>query len=434
MVALTYFVITVILYLYGPVPFIRHNVVFTVTLLVIYQLAFASGYLGILKKESLRPRQSSLDRLSALKVAKAIVVIGLMVAVINLYIYTPVQNISVSSIISSVQVSLDNPGETYFDSFENVGISGPFIWGLVLLSPISWSAFAVSVAYFRDFGLIFRVLTVALFLLEASRWVLNGRNKGAFDLVIIIAVVMWVRTAGKRANDEAKRQVPRTQGLLKIAVVAALLALVLTVFTNAISSRTNSMSSFTIPEHSVLVSITPLALQPMLIAVTMYLTQGYHALSFVSELDWMPTFGAGHSWFLTSRLESVFGIDIFPNTYQASMAGVGIKPFVNWHSFYVWAANDLHWLGVIPLMFLIGRFSARVVMRALIDPSPARFAMVGMVAILVAYLPANAQVFQEPGTFVAFWGLFIYIHFKDRRSDQRTKLAEKRGVDLLRIE
>lgn len=426
---IAYLLITLALYAYGPVAFTRHAVGQTVALVFGYMSMFAMGYLSISQKPGailavkLRPNTS-------LSVVKGTILLGLLVSLAKLTIYTSLETLSVNRLLGALSTSLQEPGTAYFDSFDQAAVSGPLIWALVLLSPISWSAFALSVAYFDRLGTSFRIVILLLFFAEAARWILNGQNKGAFDLVIIISAVLWIKM-GQRRLLGARSVRSAHSGRLRLTLLISACSLgALILFTRAISSRTNNLAAIRLTDAGPLMDLTPAWLQPTLISVTSYLGQGYNALSYVSQLQWEPTFGVGHSLFLSLRLDQLFGTDIVDRMYQSRMSAYGIDPWVNWHSLYVWIANDVHWLGVIPIMFLLGRFSARVVLRALINDSASNYALLALTAIMLVYIPANAQIFQEPTTFVAFWGLLLYqIVFKSSRAP--TELPSLTGAAAL---
>lgn len=408
---LGYLSFTLLLYAYGPATFTRHAVAETIALALTYMAMFTLGYLSVSKKADVAWTANRRPA-TELQTIKAIILVGTVVALVKLSVYTSIETWSIAHVLDGLEASLRDPGTTYFNSLEGDHASGPIIWLIVLLSPISWSAFAVSVAYFGRLNLKFRILIIVLFLAECLRWVLEGRNKGPFDLVIIVAVIVWVRVCQGRIKKEKAATRSHLSGVFVTACVLGAIAL----FTRAIASRTDNFRAVHVTNSGPLLDWIPSWLQPTFIALTMYLGQGYHALSYVPQVEWTPTFGVGHSLFLSLRLDAYFGFDIVLQTYQAKLSVFGIDPNVNWHSLYVWLANDVHWLGVIPLMFVLGRFCARALLRAVFNDSASDYAMVALVGISLAYLPANAQVFQEPTTFVAFWGLLIYQAVSDRRS------------------
>lgn len=406
-VILGYLLFTLALYAYGPSTFAKHAVGETVVLVLAYMVLFAAGYLfttqqpGAVHCARGRPATS-------LRTVQAIILVGLIVAVVNLGVYTSLDSASMDNLLDTFAASLQDPGAAYYDSFAEAQQSGPLIWALVLMSPISWPAFALSVAYFGRLSIRFRSVVLALFVVEAARWILEGKNKGAFDLVIILTVVLWIKSSQRRIEGAALRIKTRTATLVRTLFILTCALGAMTLFTRAISSRTNNLTAVIVAEPGPLLVIVPDWLQPTFVAVSIYLGQGYHALSYLPHLEWNPTYGAGHSLFLSIRLDQYFDSRIVDRMYQSQLPAYGIDPSVNWHSLYVWLANDVHWLGVLPVMFLLGRFTARVVLRALLSDSASNYALLALVAIMMVFVPANAQVFQEPTTFMAFWGLILY--------------------------
>ena len=115
--------------------------------------------------------------------------------------------------------------------------------------------------------------------------------------------------------------------------------------------------------------------------------------------------------FLMENIQELTGADLFSQSYQARLEQFDWDPLVNWHSFYVWIANDVGPVGVVVVLFLVGYFFYQVSFDAI--------ERVGLFAIMFFYLPANNQVLSYPSTFMAFWVLFVVWKYRRIRSTRR---------------
>ena len=181
-------------------------------------------------------------------------------------------------------------------------------------------------------------------------------------------------------------------------------------FGNAIESRKAFFADYERFDDVFLVKISPDFFKPILINLTDYLAQGYHALSFIAEVEWTPMYGLGYSRVLIDNASNLLNENIFMNTYQQKLGIFGIDPLVKWHSAYSWLANDFHWIGVIFVMFIFGFFTASVWLGCCVYKDKVSYTLFSFVALSIFYIPANTQVFMQTGTFFAFWCLlFVFL-------------------------
>lgn len=413
LIAQGYLLLTVLLYILGPTAFQKVNLWFVLPLLMGYQIALSLGYnmkIGS-ARHSLAP-----DRIAShgavLRRVRIATLVGLGSATLALFTYTEIASISPVSLWESVQESLSNPSQAYANSFEMEHASGPVYSFLVLLAPISWSATALAIAYFKEIGWFYRLASIGMIALEAIRWIALGRNKGVFDIGLIVATVLFIKYLQRRYQSLQVRGPSKSsrRGLMRVAIIGiTILIVLLAYFTNAVSTRGSGLQNQAMNGGQFLLGITPTWMHETIVYMTSYLTQGYYALSYAYAVPWQPTFGIGHSYFVMLNVEEIIGGTIFSTTYQARLSEFGIDPFVNWHTMYLWAANDLHWLGVLPLMVAVGWFFALVVEMAVVHRSAISYPLACLMSIFVVYIPANNQVFSTPITFAAFWGLVLYI-------------------------
>jgi len=348
------------------------------------------------------------------KFVKLMIISGLIITVISTITYANISSFSPSVIFLQLKQSINNPMLAYSESFR-INDGGVIYKFLVLTAPISWAAFPLSVAFFKRLTFTYKLLTVIMFFLESLRWIVMGRNKGVFDLAIIISVIIFMKIL-QRKYEHRNYQ---TTGLYNVKPkkvkskrafisVALILIAIVSYFTNAIGSRTQYYSYNSSIYEVPIMRLSPEILHPTIIYLTSYLTQGYHAFSKLIEVQWSPMYGIGNSMFLISNFSGLFGHDFFQYTYQAKLVPKGIDSMVAWHSFYTWVANDVHWLGVIVIMFLIGKYFAFVVKRNIIYGEIITYPIICLMFIMMFYMSGNNQIFSQPNTFVTFWFLFLY--------------------------
>jgi hypothetical protein len=123
-------------------------------------------------------------------------------------------------------------------------------------------------------------------------------------------------------------------------------------------------------------------------------------------------FGIGNSVFLMGSIRRLFNVNLFQYTYQERMAYLGWDSLGNWHSFYVWVANDVHFVGTLLIMFLLGRYFGTICYHSISKKDPIASVLLCMMLMLFFYLPLNNKIFSYPPTFMAFWVLSAYWFFK----------------------
>lgn len=70
----------------------------------------------------------------------------------------------------------------------------------------------------------------------------------------------------------------------------------------------------------------------------------------------------------------------------------GIDMYINWHSAYLWIANDVTFIFVPLIVFIIGLYFGRVWKDALFGHNPWAYPVLGYMIVEVFYFFANNQV------------------------------------------
>lgn len=411
-----YLIGTLVLYFLGPYPWPTKNLSIFLLFLLMAQGALYLGYnFGIKKKKITLKKKEKEEKV--ITFIYFIMIINLLVTILNLIYYLDLSSFSFSIIFDQLREGLINPSDQYLEKFEISRVGGRTITYLVtLLSPMAWSSFPLSLYYFKKLNLTFKILCIVTLFLEAAHWIGIGTNKGIFDLAFIIISVLYIKSIRKKIVY--KKEVKKKDKGLMIGIIILFLAIVF--FINAIGDRLSTINNLQVggiyaDDHTFLMRFCPYSLQRPFTFLTSYLTQGYYALSIALTMVWKPMFGIGNSTFLMANYEKYTGIDLFFNTYQSRMAVYGWHPTRYWHSIYVWLANDVGFIGVVVLMFIIGFYFSLVFKKAVLEEDSISIVLCCLFCIMFFYFPANNQVFSIGNTFMTFWvltGIWIFKYFK----------------------
>lgn len=418
-----YLALTVVLYVFGPWKWRDPNMLATVLILLLIQAAL---WVGFNTGKIARPQDLGGGFRFSKKILNAIVLFGFFVTLLQCL--RTLGTIDLTAISQSVSRGLANAAAQYSES----KVAGARFGGsaltyfFVLAAPLSWMALPLSLYHFDRLSIPLKIVAVLNILLEISRWLAIGTNKGVFDVFFTIAAVLVLRHLGK--GTRASSAVKSRRAKIGIIVCIAFMAVAaLWVFSNNVGSRINghwenyeiTNGNTPIDPDAPLMLLCPEALRPTLVLASSYLTQGYYAFSLARLVEWVPLLGAGNSMFLMENIQELTGTDLFSQTYQARLEQFDWDPLVNWHSFYVWIANDVGPVGVVVVLFLIGYFFYQVSFDAIERKDDLAVVLFCLFAIMFFYLPANNQVLSYPSTFMAFWVLFIVWKHRRMRSARR---------------
>ena len=148
-------------------------------------------------------------------------------------------------------------------------------------------------------------------------------------------------------------------------------------------------------------------LQISYVYISSYLTQGYYGFSLALDEEFIPMFGIGSSMFLIENSSELIDENLYELTYMYRIRDEGWDPFVNWHSIYVWLANDFTFIGVIFFMFFLGYLFSDIFINAIFLKSKLAISLLCMTMIIIIFIPANNQLLSYPSTFISFWFILI---------------------------
>ncbi len=385
-------VITLLLYEFGPIHYYYEgNVGLMYTYVILYLISFNVGYLSfskiyLHKKEDLYKRY----------INRAIL-IGLVIAPLTFLFRVGTINLDV------------NIGELYSLARENKVESSFFEYIRIILSPFLFGLLPCVVWYWDELSKINKKLGVIVILINLLVSIFSGINQGIFLVILLSSFLILL----KKRKQIFKAKTMTSMIVIAISVVAGLNFFVESQMTRSgsaaitgVSSNQGYYSDYNINDGKLAVLYS---------SMSAYLTQGYRALELSFNSDYEFTYGVGNSSFLSRQVDRVFDTNISDNALPAKIEEFGWDRYKYWSSFYLWWASDLHYVGVIILMFFIGS-TLRVVENTLkIAPNYIAVVTYSYLIIMLFYLSANNQIFQSGESMVGFMIFLISCFFMQKK-------------------
>ncbi len=414
-----YLAFIALFYLIGPWSWKTHDPALFWTLIILFQLAFGLGYWLRAGKTKIEPdlqenREKHEKKIMAF--LRFAVPLNVILQFLLLLRFSG-SAFSAGALWNGLMASIDNPVDQY-QTLRDANL----LWGGRLLSrlstlcaPVIWASFPLAFCYFGRLKFVYKLLTILMTLLYVASWLFRGQNKGVFDL-LFIGISVFLLNVGWSKWKNGKITWKMRSAIGGLIVFGGIL---ICYFTNNINLRlkgyTSSLENILqtdINYDSLIMRWVPEAWQNGVIFLGSYLTQGYYAFSMVPSVDWIPMWGCGNSYFLLSNLESLFNTDLFQYSYQTGLEQeFGWPAMLLWHSMYTWWANDVHYIGVIVIMFLFGYLFAYTWIESLCSKNPFTIVLFSLLLIAIVYIPGNNQVLSHPSTGMTFYVVFLLLLF-----------------------
>lgn len=376
-VLLTFLVVTELLIWLGPVKFDISNPFTLALYLALMNFALYFGYKKGVKK--FKPTCCSVSP----SLIKIVILAGFLLYIYNLYTIWALHGLEVSA--KTLVNALINPGEAYYsESTQDIDTS---LLGLCF-SPVKWAAIPFGIFYWKRASNFYRSFVVLMVLMEIITWLGIGTRKGLIDICLIFFFCLIALQPSLIQEKKSKRLIMITILSLGIAF------LIYFIFSNMSRSGNDDFSELaemSSGQFRVFYDNLPLGLTVALSFIVRYLCQGYYALSVGLKLGIIPLAPMGMSWF-TIAIANKFGYDPLPNTYMAQLECFNIDMTVNWHSIYLWLANDFSFIGVPIIIYLIGYFLAQTWCDSVAKKNIYAFPIMTLFVIMTFYFFANNQV------------------------------------------
>lgn len=399
-IALCFLVFSEVLLLIGPFSYQISNYFLLYSYLVILNFAFYYGYQKGVRH--FKPSEFKMRK----DVIAFILIVGFLLTIRRLSSMWAGRGLAVT--LYNLVYALQNPGTVYLESVSLEGSVLTYLW--LILEPVRWAAIPLGIANWKRFKYWIKAIVIATVLLEIIMWLGIGTRKGIFDVIIISFFLIIAKTPKLITVKSERRKV------LPIIVIA--IVLFLGYFTISGASRKgyemNEISS-TIITQDIKPGYRDLPDWALfsLCSIESYLCQGYYALSKGLEIGVKPLTFGGSGWF-TIMLMRKIGYDPEPYTYMASLESFGIDRSVNWHTMYLWLANDVSFFGVPFLVFIIGFLFARSWLDVVEERNQASYPFFALMLIMVFYFYANNQVLSFSFMPFVFW-LIFYLFTRSKR-------------------
>lgn len=253
-----------------------------------------------------------------------------------------------------------------------------------------------------------------------------GLNKPIMEtaLIFVFSVLVSIQI---NKNYIPKKSLIRLRFFLRFGIIFVLLAIA--AFVNSMHSRGVTVQFLELTSPAGYISVNCNAcgweqtgLLTGLVWFTNYIVQGYHGFSLALLEPFDPTFGFGNSPFLLRQFKVFTGIDLSPLTFQEKTDDVW-GAYSHWHSIYTHFANDVGFIGVGLVMFIIGAAFALTWKLAFLQKNLYAILLIPLYAFMFIFFPANNQVLG----FVASLSAFLLAHILMLRVYQT-------GVNLYRSE
>ncbi len=417
-VVISYLVLVLLLYAYGPFGWITYSPVLFYGLQIFYLLYFAIGYrIGLYLPERKKVVWSEKNDRYLMKYLLPLSIVNSVVILINMIRDFGYATMNLPMLFRDLLTGILNMGSSYAEHNARLAqLSGAELFGgsIMTLFNLLWgfagfNILLLDLYYFKKSGIWLKVITIISCLETIVFYVAIGTNIGVFRIVIATAV-FYVLNA-MRKSCFAKNGSKKTSVRKMLLAGAAAFAVIVLYFVSTMKARGGdvywslqycNIGGIGLDMDSVLFRICPESLYMAMISLSGYLTQGLYGFSMCTQLGWHPTFGLGNSMGMVDLISKHI-VDVGSHTYQYRVQeAFGWDQKVQWCSMYSWIANDVGLAGVIIVMFFIGFLLAMIYRDSLTTENP--FARILMVyfAIMCIFIPCNNQVMQSTYTLFSF--------------------------------
>lgn len=399
-VSLGFIVFSELLVFLGPIDYGINNEAVLFFYLLIVNIAFYWGYkVGVRK---FKPTYSTIS----MSTIQWIIILGLILHIVRLVEIWGTHGLSIS--VDNLLLAVFRPADAYYSEAQAVSESSSLT---AYLSPIIFASIPLGIYKWKKLDTVFRFLVIITILIEIISWLGIGTRKGLFDVVLI---TIFILTLNKKNDADGKLSKRFKIGVILVASIFIFYF----VFSNLARYNLglNEMDSFnykfeTRPFYT---DHCPTWLLVSLYNIDSYLCQGYYALSLGLSIGVISPTIMGMSWF-TMVIANKFGYDPMPGTYMTLLETYGIDSKMNWHTIYLWLANDFTFIGVPFVIFFIGYFFAKTWCDCISRKNDYAIPIFSLFLIMVFYFYANNQVLSFSLIAFVFWFL-VYMLSKQNRS------------------
>lgn len=414
-IVVAYLIFTLFLYVVGPFAWVTYSPVVFWTLNITYILVFIIGWHIGIRNKSATYIWREYDDNRELLILKYLITVNFVYELLNAYRRVQARSVSISGLITSIMTRASNMGASYNEYIEVTSESSDGFGGTIgtyFLFFIGFFAFNITimgVVYFKKLSKYNKVMVILTYTVIIGQFLAIGTNIGIFRIILIFVVLYGISVAkGRYTKVRVKRKRTRRQKIRLLSLTIAGVVGVLVLFDKTMQSRGGilfwqtsvyNVGGIGIDRDSVLFKVLPPTFHMLLVSISSYLCQGYYGMSLSLRVPWAPCYGMGYSRALQGMLRDYIPV-IYENSYQYRVQQFGWKEGVQWHTMYSWFANDVSYVGVILIMFLIGLLFASAYKESLTTNNPYAKMLIYYMAQLAFFIPCNNQLFQA--TYIMF--------------------------------
>ncbi len=418
---------TVLLYLFGPYSYPDINrpqmIIFLIITNLCMYLGFLVGaqYILILGKKHHTIRATAPDGLkntflgySVPQIINFLFWIALIDSVPKFVLYTGAYSMSFSTLLSKASMFFSSAQDIY--AARQTLHSATGIWRyinyfIVLTGPLYWAYTPLALLHWKSLNTGKRIGSIFIWFFFLLQYLLTGTNVGFFDFFLTVMVIALIKSNLKRNGEKT---VKKKKPILLIVGVGIILFLV---FDTVMGSRIGdqylkggSLGAFrySINNDSIIWRYVPNSLKAMTAYLTRYLANSYNAIAYAMDMPFKTTFGLGNSWFVLDNLSRGLSSELWARTYNMQIeSAFGFGHYGNWHTAYLWFANDVSFWGVPVLFFFLFYYYGRAWKRFLVEKDLFCFLRFMLFVKMCYFISANNQIFQNSDTLFAFWALAL---------------------------
>lgn len=399
-IGLAFSVFTIFLFEFGVYDFFVPNRLLFYVFLFACNLSMYLGFTQGLRKTG----QYKKNRIVSInKVVKILFWAALLLAIPDFMLYTRVTSFSLGEILLKMAMSTTDAATLYSEhnNIANaVGIWRYINWLVILFSPLHWAYIPLSFYYWGKLTVFKKLGTCLIWFLYCAKYLVTGTNVGIFVIVVFAAVSYIIKKNNNAGSTKKKKK-----SAIGLVIIALLTVIILAAFFNmTMSSRIgDSIGETYLNRNSIFWILTPEPFRNLLCYFTRYLANAYNAVAMSFSLPWDCTFGLGHSFYLLDQFDPG-QTWLWPRTYNLKMdQAFGWDYYAQWHTPYVWFANDVSHFGVPIVLFILFRFFGKAWRRFNEEKDIISYSVFMMFVLFMTFVSANNQVFQTNSTLIAFW-------------------------------
>lgn len=318
-----------------------------------------------------------------------------------------------------VGAALENQGEAYrqlYDQLiETTGQRGPIALARAVMAPFTFAVIPLGILHWSRLNLLFRGLVIATVLSTILLSLLRGTDRELAEVFLISGSALMIslgRGGGARGLALVKKYWKPALLLAFFLWTAASL------FTERKSARLGGNEArlaacANVSRICADIDAPVIAWMPFQqrFGVSMFVlssASGFYGLALGMEKEFQPTWGVGHSPASLAAYELVTGDQTLrarTYTYRNGFDGWSDENY--WSTLLLWLANDFGFAGAVVMVGVLGFLWGRAWRDATVRRSDPAAVIFCLTIIMLAYLPANNQVFTTYDGYTIFFGWMV---------------------------